>query len=185
MAATTPGTSDWSAIQHQQAWLDKLVREDELNVDSPVAPRRVAAPVSQPSRSFKHKTKTVLSLSRVFRRSHLATAGSQKLPPSADYRTTSCEKASLARMSQRTYLDWLMLEHKQSGMSLQRQIELRALFARCTDDPTQLQRHGLHAAALLKASGNRFTLNTMSLWCRTSRPNIPPLVLLARGWAML
>ena len=145
-----------SAIKHQQAWLDKLVREDELDSSSPTPSPRVAAPVSRPSRSF-HKTKSGLSLSKVLKRSQLAAAGSraQKLPPPASYRTTGREKASL---SQRTYLDWLTLEHKHSGMSLQRQVELRALFERCADDPTQLQRHGLHAAALLKASGHRRAL---------------------------
>ena len=171
-----------SAIKHQQAWLDKLVREDELDSGRAPSPR-VAAPVSRPSRTF-HKTRSGLSLSKVLKRSQLAAAGSraQKLPPPASYRTTGREKASL---SQRTYLDWLTLEHKHSGMSLQRQVELRALFERCADDPTQLQRHGLHAAALLKASGHRRTLNTPSWSCRSSHPGIPPPVLWVLGWAAL
>ena len=148
-----------SAIKHQQDWLDKLVREDELDSSaSPTPFPPVAAPdVSRPSRSF-HKTKSGLSLSKVLKRSQLAAAGSRakKLPPKATYRTTSREKASL---SQRASLDWLTLEHKHSGMSLHRQVELRALFERCADDPMQLQRHGIHAAALLKASGGQ-QLNT-------------------------
>ena len=162
-----------SAIKHQQDWLDKLVREDELDSSaSPTPSPPVAAPdVSRPSRSF-HKTKSGLSLSKVLKRSQLAAAGSRakKLPPKATYRTTSREKASL---SQRASLDWLTLEHKHSGMSLQRQVELRALFERCADDPTQLQRHGLHAAALLKASGHRRRLNTPPLVMPQLAPGIP------------
>lgn len=172
-----------SAIKHQQAWLDKLVREDEEDSSLAPSPRRVAAPVSRKPSGF-HKTKSGLSLSKVLKRSQLAAAGSrtQKLPPPASYRTTGREKASL---SQRTYLDWLTLEHKHSGMSLQRSTQLRALFERCADDPTQLQRHGLHAAALLKASGHRRMLNTPSWPCHSSHPGIPPPVLWALGWAGL
>lgn len=164
------GGRDWSAIKHQQAWLDKLVREDELN-RSPATPSpRVATPVSKPSHSFQ-RTKAGLSLARVLQRSQVAAAGSQNQPSQASSRAASREKASL---SQRVYLDWLMLEHKHSGMSLQRQVELRALFERCADDPVQLQRHGLHAAALLKASGHGRMLNTPS--CASARtPAFRPL----------
>ena len=158
-----------SAIKHQQDWLDKLVREDELDSSaSPTPFPPVAAPdVSRPSRSF-HKTKSGLSLSKVLKRSQLAAAGSRakKLPPNATYRTPSREKASL---SQRASLDWLTLEHKHSGMSLHRQVELRALFERCADDPMQLQRHGIHAAALLKASGGQQVLNTPAIGYATAR----------------
>ena len=165
-----------SAIKHQQDWLDKLVREDELDSSaSPTPFPPVAAPdVSRPSRSF-HKTKSGLSLSKVLKRSQLAAAGfrAKKLPPKATYRTTSREKASL---SQRASLDWLTLEHKHSGMSLHRQVELRALFERCADDPMQLQRHGIHAAALLKASGGQQVLNTPAIGYATARAwNSAPL----------
>ena len=135
-----------SPIQQQQEWLERLVTHQEWldgcraispvtspRAISPVSPDSVAAPVSLISSPF-HKIRSGISFSKVRRKASTSfqkrpqadahTAGCEDAPPVATRTTSDCSRVARRpghrlppRSDWLTSLEWLMMEHKDSGMS--------------------------------------------------------------------
>ena len=165
---------DFSPIRSQQAWLARLVQDAEPSerdiVEGPGPVVQVSPAEQSPLRkgfSFSKMFHRTPSKTPSFVRARSTPRGGARTPSFSKGKTPSFPKCTLAFDDEAAAaapasssaahgekaLDWLALEHKISSVSHQRQAELRTLFMRCAKDPEALVRYGIHAAALVKTSG--------------------------------